>query len=770
MLRVLFWFALVVGLEVVVWPNAAAAQAIRPRVEAIRIEGAQRIEMETVQSYLTIKIGDEFTPELIDRSLKALFATGLFADVQLTRQERTLIVAVTENPIINRLSFEGNKRIETQKLTDEVQLRPRTVYTRTKVQSDVARILEVYRRSGRFAATVEPKIVKLDQNRVDLVFEINEGSVTGISRIAILGNSRFSTSQLKDVLQTRETRWYRFLTSDDNYDPDRVTYDRELLRRFYLKNGYADFRVLSSVAELAPDRKSFYLTFTVEEGDRYRLGTNEIRSAIKELDPKSLESKVLTASGNWYNADDVDNSVKKLTDVVGDSGYAFVEIEPVIERDRTQRVLNLSYEIREGPKVYVERIDIAGNVRTLDSVIRREFRLVEGDAFNTSRLRRSERRLKDLQFFKKVEVTNVPGSAPDRTVLQAKVEEQSTGELSLGAGFSTSDGVLGQVGVSERNLLGRGQDLRLSATLAQRRQQYDIAFTEPYFLGRDVSATFQIFRVLRDLQTDSQFDERSTGASSGFGYNFSENLRHSVRYTLREDQITNVRSTASAYIREQQGRTLGSIIGHDFYYDRLDSRVDPSEGYFLSQGNDLAGLGGKLRYLRSRAKAGWFYPVAPRWVLSLRGEVGHIFSYTDDRIRINDRFFLGGDNLRGFRIGGAGPRDICSGDVLGGNTYYSGTTELQFPLGLPEELGVSGRAFTDFGSSFGVDLNPNVKPISGCKGASDVRDVNTLRASIGFGVSWKSPFGPIRVDLARPFLKDRADRTELFRFSFGTKF
>lgn len=772
MLRQFLLFIMIACAVSAALPNHASAQSSAGgRIADIKVDGTQRIEPETVISYLTVKIGDQFDTQAIDASLKALFVTGLFADVTLTRDGSTLLVKVVENPIINRVAFEGNKRVETTKLTDEVQLKSRTVYTRTKVQADVKRILEVYRRSGRFAATVDPKIIKLDQNRVDLVFEISEGPTTGISHISFIGNHYFDTGTLLGQLQTRETHWYRFLSSDDNYDPDRVTYDRELLRRHYLKNGYADFRVLSAAAELAPDHNSFYLTFTIEEGERYHIGKVDVKSSIKDLDSETLLFLVPEHTGDWYNADAIENTVKGLTEIVGSKGYAFAEVEPDIQRDRENHAINVTFDIREGPKVYVERIDITGNVRTLDSVIRREFRLVEGDAFNTSRLRRSERRLKDLNFFKKVDVTNIAGSQPDRTIIQAKVQEQSTGQLSVGAGYSTTAGVLGQFGVQERNLLGRGQNLNLSLTLAQYESQADLSFTEPYFLNRDVAAAGDIFHTTRNLQQYSSFSESSTGAAFSLGYNITERLRHTVRYTIRQDDITNVLYTASQYIQDEEGNTIVSQIGEDFFYDQLDSRLEPHNGYYLSEGNDVAGLGGNVHYLRTRAKVGYYYPLTSKITLSLRGEGGHITSFNGEPIRINDRFFLGGDNLRGFKIGGAGPKDTCSGDELGGNLYYSTTAELQFPLGLPEELGVTGRVFTDAGSSTYVDPPRNNTPIAGATcPVAIVEDSGVLRASAGFGVSWKSPFGPIRVDIAKPYLKDVNDETEFFRFSFGTKF
>lgn len=727
-------------------------------VDQIQIDGTQRIEPDTVRSYLTIKPGESFQPNEVDKSLKSLYATGLFADVVIGVSGTTLVVKVTENPIINRLAFEGNRKLETDTLTSEVQLRPRVVFTRTKVQADVKRILDLYRRAGRFAATVEPKIIQLPQNRVDLVFEIEEGGLTGISKITFIGNKRFSDGQLRGETQTVESRWYRFLSTDDNYDPDRVTFDRELLRRFYNRNGYADFRVISAIAELAPDRKSFFLTYTLEEGERYKYGKIDIVSSVKDLDPELLKKDLKTEEGDWYNSEQVESSITKMQNRLGTLGYAFVEIEPIVSRDRENHTISVKYEVREGPKVYVERIDISGNVRTLDRVIRREFRLVEGDAFNTEKLKRSERRIKDLGFFKKVEVTNSQGSSPDRTVIQTKVEEQSTGELSLGGGFSSSDGALGQVQIRERNLLGRGQDLSLTTTIAQRRQELDVSYTEPWFLDREVSLTLNAFRITRDLQTSSDYDYRTTGAGFRFGYQVSDNLRQSIGYTLRQDEITNVDADASRFIKDQQGERLNSVISQDLTYNRLDSNLEPSDGYLLSLGNDVAGLGGDAKYLRARLKGQVYFPVAEETVLAMKSEYGYIVGIGDD-VRINDRFFLGGDNLRGFKRGGAGPRDVDASDALGANQYYSVQVELNFPLGLPKELGLTGRVFNDVGASWGLDDT-----------GPEVRDAKTLRAAAGFGVSWKSPFGPIRVDLGLPYLKEDFDKSELFRFSFGTKF
>jgi outer membrane protein insertion porin family len=730
-------------------------------VSEVRVEGTERIEPETVRSYLLVQPGDPFNAERIDRSLKALFATGLFADVNIKREGDALVVRVVENPIINRIAFEGNKKLTDTQLQAEVQLKPRTVFTRTKVQSDVKRILDLYRRNGRFAANVDPKVIQLAQNRVDLVFEIDEGASTGIKRISFIGAREFSASRLKEVIQTRESRWYRFFSSDDIYDPDRITYDRELLRKFYLSEGYADFRVISAVAELAPARDGFYLTYTIEEGPRYKFGKVDLVNQLKDVNPDELRVALTMRPGDRYNADQVEATINRLTDVLGNRGYAFVDVQPRVTRNAETHTIDIVFEVKEGPRVYVERINIAGNVRTLDKVIRREFRLVEGDAFNSARLRRSQQRIRNLGFFKKVDVTTDPGSAPDKTVINVNVEEQSTGEFSVGVGFSTTDGPLADISIRERNLLGRGQDFRLGFTIAQRVQQLDFSFTQPYFLDRNMSAGVDLFELVRNQQTQSQFDQNSIGGALRAGYQITEPLRQTLKYTLRRDEITNVANTASIYIKQSEGTRTTSAVGQVLLYDRRDNRQDPSEGYFVQVSNDLAGLGGSVRYFRTVVNAGYFYPIAPQWVVSVLGESGYIVGINDP-VQIEDRFFVGGDNLRGFATGGIGPRDANTRDALGGNIYYTGSVSLGFPLGLPQEIGLTGRVFTDFGSLFKIDVQSTP--------SAPILQSSSIRVSAGAGVSWASPLGPIRLDVGLPFIKQSFDKKELFRVSFGTRF
>jgi outer membrane protein insertion porin family len=762
-------------------PTRVSAPANLGTIADIRVEGLQRIEAETIRSYLLLQKGDPWDPDRVDASLKALYATGLFADVKLDRDGNVLVVRVVENPIINRIAFEGNSKLNDKELTAEVQERPRTVYTRTRVQNDVARIVELYRHHERFAATVEPKVIQLTENRVDLVFEINEGPSTGVRSINFVGNKAFSDSALRGVVDTKESRWYRFLSNSDTYDPDRITYDRELLRKYYLSQGYADFRVISAVAELTPDHDGFVVTFTVDEGERYKFGNVDVDIKLKDL-PKEQVLPLLTIhNGDWYDANAVEHAISVLTDALGNRGFAFVEVKPQIKRNRDNLTIDITFNVQQGPEVYVERIDIVGNVRTLDKVIRREMRLVEGDAFNTNKLQRSRDRIKNLGFFKKVETVQAQGSAPDKTVVTVEVEEQSTGELSLGVGFSTTDGPLADITLRERNFLGRGQDIRIGTTISFRSQQVDLSYTEPYFLDSNIAAGFDLFEI-RTSPTASFFSgvtpayqQFSYGGSLRAGYQLTENLRQTLKYTARSDDITDVQSDASLFIALQQGTHLTSSIGQVLLYDRRDNRIDPTSGWYASLGSDLAGVGFGVDYIRNKVTAGYYYPIAPGWVLNISGEAGDIFGYSGQQVLLQDRFFVGGDNLRGFAPAGIGPRDVTSQDALGGNKYYVGSVSESVPLGLPKELGLTGRIWTDFGTLWHEDqknivLTPAQLVQAGLSSQPQIADTAALRVSSGVGVSWASPVGPVRIDVGVPIKRESFDKTQFFRVSFGTKF
>jgi outer membrane protein insertion porin family len=679
-------------------------------------------------------------------------------------------VKVVENPIINRIGFEGNSKISQKTLEDEVQLKPRMVFTRAKVQADVQRIIEVYRRSGRFAAQVEPKTVQLAQNRVDLVFEINEGPTTGVSRIIFIGNKAFGDSTLRDRIATAESVWWNFLQSNDNYDPDRLTFDREQLRRFYLSEGFADFRVISAVAELAPDRSGFYITFTVEEGEKYNFGKVEVDTKLTEIPTGELEQLVRFEQGDQYNAELIDKTVDALTLAAGTKGYAFVDIRPRVRRNKEELTVDVVFKIEEGPRVYIERINIVGNTRTLDRVIRREIRLVEGDAFNRVLINRSRSRIRGLGYFKKVEITEEPGSSADRTVLNVEVEEQSTGEFSVSAGFSSADNVVGAVSLTEKNLLGRGQFLRLQVSISSIRQQIDLRFTEPYFLDRNMSAGFDIYNT-HAVYDEQNYEADIRGIGLRVGFPLSEFGRLGLRYTLRQDDVT--------FTTGQQllGTTTLSLVGFTYAYDEKDDPIEPKNGFDFTLSNDVSGVGGDKKYIRTEMSSNWFKRLwVDELILNLAATAGYVVAYGDEILEVNDRFFKGGGSFRGFKTSGLGPRDTAPIDdggtplSVGGEAYAIGTVELRFPNFLPEELGIKTSIFSDFGTVGIVADKPpcdndGVAPADLC-----IEDDLALRASAGLSVYWNSPFGPVRLDFSQVLTKEHYDQTETFRFAAGTKF
>ena len=750
LLRVLVFFS------AILFTLPALAQVT---LENIQIKGAQRIEHSTILSYINLQPGDQVDRAALDSALKRLFSTGLFADVALRQNGGTLVIDVLENPIINEIAFEGNSQIEDGELFGEIQMRQRQVFTRTKVQSDVARLYQVYRRNGRFSVEIEPKVIKLDQNRVNLVFEITEGNVTKVESIRFVGNRKFDDSRLRSEISTKEDTWYRFLNSDDRYDPDRLAFDQELLRRFYLSQGYADFNLVSANAELSDERDRFFITFTVDEGSRYKVGQVSLNSALRNFDAEVLRGELSISEGEWYNADLVTESVDRLTDALGDLQYAFAEVRPDINRNRGDMTVDVVFNINESPRVFVERINVNGNLRTLDKVVRREFLLVEGDPFNKSKLARSEQRIRNLDFFETVNVSVEPGSAPDKTIINVDVTEKSTGEISIGAGFSTSDGPLADFRLSERNFMGKGQTIALNTVLAGERSQVDVSFTEPHFLNRDLLAGFDVFHVQRDFQDESSFDQRRTGGAVRMGYPLSERWRQNFRYRFERNEITDVASDASRFIRDQAGERDTSALSQRLTYDSRDSRIFPTEPLLYWLDAEVAGLGGNAKYVSGKTGANYYIPIWDQVVFNILGEVGVIEGYGDEDVRINERFYLGGSTLRGFEDGGVGPRDGTTDDSLGGNLFYRGSLETSFPLGLPDELGILGHIFSDFGTLYEIDET-----------GSEILDESSIRVSAGVGLSWRSPFGPIRLDFAQPLVDEDFDEEEVFRFNFGTRF
>lgn len=794
---------------------AAAPAAEMSTVRAIAIEGNQRLEPETVRSYMSLSVGDPYDRDVLDQALKRLFSTEFFADVQIRDNNGIITVVVRENPIINRIVFEGNKSLKDDKLRPEVKLAPRQIFTRSKVRADVARILELARRSGRFAASVNPVAIQLPQNRIDLVFEINEGPKSKVRQINVIGNEKFSDGDLRGELATRQSRWWRFLTSNDTYDPDRTAYDREKLRQFYLTEGYADFRVVSVGSELAPNRRDFIQTYLVEEGERYKFGEIDVESRIRDLQPELLRALIPIREGNWYNAKLIESTIESLTETAGLFGYAFAEIQPRINRNKEDLTMDVTFVVNEAPRVYVERIDINGNVRTLDKVVRREFRLAEGDPFNSFKVRRSRDRIQSLGFFQEnLEIEQKPGSTPDRVVLEVNVEERSTGELQIGAGFSSLERFIADVSVTERNLMGKGQEAQISFTLSSYRNEVNLSFTEPYFMDRNLAAGIDVYR--RDLNSfrfnsvgdndrQTTYEEVTTGFRLRSGFPITEFWSLGLRYGLSQAEVSLDRGvyftngqcnlfTAGTYLCDLVGpegksnRTTSSL-GYTLVYDDRDNAIRPSRGQRFTFSQDVAGVGGGVNYVNTRADYNHYWRVfGSGWVLRTGLQGGWVFGWGGEDVRINDRFFLGGPRIRGFAIRGIGPRSVrtctaagveartCAAqglsydDPLGGEMYYLGSAELEVPLGAgAREMGLRTSAYVDVGSLWKVSRNPSLGITQGVD-EQLLGDSAKPRVSVGVGVMWNSPFGPFRIDLAKALVKEEGDDTEVFQFNIGTQF
>lgn len=804
-------------------------------IARVIVENNQRIETRTVQSYLLVEAGDPFDPERIDLSLKTLFATGLFADVLIERRGNDLVVRVIENPIINRVLFEGNSAVTEERLLEETEVEPRATLTQSRVQQDVQRILEIYRRAGRFAATVTPQYKPLPQNRVDLIFEIDEGPTTGVRSINFIGNERFTDRRLRSEIVTRQSRWWRLFDSNDNYDPGRVEYDRDLIRQFYMNEGYADFRVTSAVAELTPDQKDFYITYTLDEGPRYNFGDITVETQLEKLSGDRLALILPMKKDELYRSKSIEDAIDTITFAAGTAGYANVDVVPQQRRNPDTQTVDITFVVDEGPRVYIERLDVVGNTQTLDRVIRREIRVAEGDAFNRVLLDNARSRIRGLGFFKEVEITEDAGSTDDRTVVTVEVEEEPTGELGFSAGFSSQDDFLFSLSATQRNFRGRGQFLSARVQTTSRQQDIEFRFTEPKFQDRNLAAGFDLFLTQSDFFDLAGFENAIVGFGLRTLFPISDTDQLGLRYNLRSDDLTLdpllTDCSTNAFFRsslcDQQGGRVTSSVGYTLAFNRTDDFIEPTRGFNLSLSQDITGLGGDVNYIRTEVRGATYYGLRPGVVASATIDLGYIEGWNDDIVRINNRFFKGGNSFRGFDVAGLGPREVqyfiptetialnegiappefsipifnddgtqsrndagqllytsavrdANGQVqseirafnaLGGKAFAIGAFELSFPIPfLPEELGIDGALFTEFGTLGlleDVDRERRAdEPFSSFR----VDDSASLRASAGVSIFWDSPFGPVRFDFSQILAREDYDRTETFRFSTNTRF
>ena len=794
---------------------AGAGVAAAQSVNSIEVQGNRRVEASTVRSYFHPGANGQLGPAEIDEGLKALYATGLFSDVHISHAGGHIVIVVAENPVINQVAFEGNKKAKDEQLKAEVQSKPRGTLSKPTVQADVQRIIDIYHRSGRFDVSVNPQIIELPNNRVNLVFEIKEGAKTGVKEIRFVGAHAFSYSRLKEVIKTSVSNWLSFLQTTDIYDPDRVEADRDLLRRFYLQHGYADVRVVSAVGEYDPAKKGFVITFTIDEGPQYHVGTVDVVSNVRAISPSVVRSKVKLSPGSVYNADLVQKSVEAMTIEAARRGYAFANVHPRGDRNTAARRINLTFVVDEGQRAYIERINIHGNVRTRDYVIRREFDIGEGDAYNRALIDRAERRLKNLDFFKTVKITNEPGSAPDRVIIDVNVEEKPTGEFSIAGGYSTADGFISEVSIADRNLMGRGQYAKASVSYGQYSRGVDLSFVEPYLFGYRMAGGIDLFARQNLQNSYVSYNTSTYGTNLRLGLGLTEEIAFQPRYSIYRQEITlpdqynnckdstaavNYRAgigtgvqpgdpcysdgEASLPVRRElaNGPVTVSMVGYTLSYNTLDNVKMPTSGLYAELKNDFAGVGGDVDFIRTQAEVRNYYEVFPDVVSVLKVQGGHIASWGGQQLRMLDHFQMGPNLVRGFAPSGIGPRDLTSGttnDSLGGSMYWGASLEAETPLYfLPKEIGIKLAAFVDAGSVWGYK-GPTTWDQTGETVQVGLDSFSDVRSSAGIGLLWDSPLGPLRFDFAYPITKycqtglagnQVCDNTQFFRFSGGTKF
>ena len=819
-------------------------------VASISVEGNRRVEVETIRSYFKPGPGGRLTQGEIDDGLKALIETGLFQDVRINQAGGRILVVVVENPVIGRIAFEGNKKVKDEQLSAEIQSKPRGTFSRPMVQSDAQRIAEIYRRSGRYDVRVTPEIIEQPNNRVDLIFTVTEGSKTGVKSIEFIGNVAYSTYRLKDVIKTRESNLLSFLGGADVYDPDRVEADRDLIRRFYLKNGYADVQVVAALTEYDPERKGFLVTFKIEEGQQYRVASVDFQTSIATLDTASMRSFSRVRVGSLYNAEALEKSVEEMQIEASRRGYAFAVVRPRGDRNFEQHTVSIVFAIDEGPRTYIERINVRGNTRTRDYVIRREFDLSEGDAYNRALVDRAERRLKNLDFFKSVKVLTEPGSSTDRIVLVVDLEEKSTGDFSVSGGYSSTDGALAEVSISERNFLGRGLYAKASVTYGQYARGYSLSFVEPYLLDYRVALGLDLFQRQQLANSYIAYGTKTLGFSPRLGFSLREDLSLQLRYSIYQQQIqlpnnlANCNNTstnsllafnptpafatlnneanpgsypnggtvngatdtsgvglwcysdgeASLPVRKelQSGKTLTSSVGYSLNYNTLDNNKNPTDGLLIDWKQDFAGVGGDVKYIKSAIDAKYYTPLVADVVGLIHLQGGILNQFGNSELRMLDHFQMGPNLVRGFAPNGIGPRNIDpfgTADALGGTKYWGASVELQMPFWfLPKEVGLKGSVYADAGglydykgpTSWAATGEVNT---AGCRPARTLSATdsgtclglqydngNVVRTSVGVGLIWASPFGPLRFDYAVPLTKGQFDRVQQFKFGGGTSF
>jgi outer membrane protein insertion porin family len=759
--------ALIFVLATLLLALAASPLHAAETITAIEIVGNRTVAVDAVRSHLKLAQGSPYDAAKADQSIKELYATGLFAHVSIERRGTGLIVKIAENPIVAGVYLEGNT-VDKAKLEEQVQLKPRARYTAAKGHADALRLREHYRRLGRLATAVEPSVIYQSDGRVEVTYVINEGGVTKVDSITFVGNRAFTASQLRDVISTSQSGWFDVLKSAAFYDPERINQDKDLLRRHYLKQGFPDARVVSAEAVKNPEGTGYVITFTVEEGERFTFAPASIETSLRAVDTEKLQAAVAVKPGASYSQEAIEKSVEKMTLALSDQGLAFAQVKPTPKRDAAGHTIVIAFNVAEGPRIYVERIDIVGNQKTKDFVIRREFRVVEGDTVNAFMIERGRLRVQGLGFFKSVALKKRTGSTPDKVVITIDVVEQESHDVSFGVGYSTTEGVVGDIALADRNLFGNGQTLRLKVSGSLVRLQAELGFTEPRFLGTNVAAGFDLFYKNVDYTTQASYMSQKIGGDLRMRYPISDEWSVGANYTISRNTLYNVGPDASIAIKEAvpgypnatSTTYYTSSVGYSVLYDTRDNKKQPSSGVYYSVAQDLAGLGGDVRYIRSVGELRGYYPVTDDITAVGRATGGTIVGWGGQDVRLLDLFYKGSETVRGFAVAGIGPRDMLSvnQDALGGKMFYSTTAELLFQIpGIPKDIGLRGAVFSDVGSLWGV--NGTAASLPGLAG-----NTAAPRASVGVGLAWDSPLGALRADYAIPLVKQPSDKTQPFSF------
>ena len=732
-------------------------------ISDIQVIGNNRVESNTIISYSDINVNDIYTTILADESLRSLYETNLFSNVKIEYLNTILTIIVKENYVINRIAFEGNKAIDDDTLAALVSIKARSTYSRKKIQDNIEKIISSYRASGLFSISIDPKIIILDYNRIDLIFEITEGPTTKISNINFIGNKSYSDKALTAVLATRKSNFIdRILGTGRSYDNDIMSYDKELLKRFYNSNGYVNFEVKNAVAELDKGAENFFITFTINEGEKYKFGEVKIQNNINGLPMSPLAQVITTISGDKYSSSEIDTSIQMTTDKLGELGYAFVDVQPNIVQNEDSKTIDITYNIFDGPRIYVERIDIFGNQRTYDYVVRREMEISEGDALNKTYLEGSRRNLNSLGIFSSVNVTTIPGSEQDKKIIVVRVVEKTTGSLSFGAGFSSEFGFGGTASLSERNFLGKGQYLSVGTNISSERSLVNVSFVEPSLNNSPVLFGFDLYGQEYDATDSSSYVTSTVGAGIRFGLPLSKSLNLNTNYSFKHKEVYGIPASASTATKQTAGKSDESQVGYGLTYDTLNNFLDPTEGIKLSFNQSFAGIGGDVKFLRTDLSGAYFQKLSDDLVGNLQFSAGHVHDLGNKGVSIENAFKDPGRVLRGFAPGGISPRDNSTKDAFGGNTYFLTSAEVKFPMpGLQPSFGMSGGFHLNAGTLYDSDV---------VVGGVTVVGSNSLRTSVGATVFWDSPMGPLRFDFTEAIDKQTYDKTEFFQFSGGTQF